>query len=362
MRSFSQHVKHVSFELVQSAELDPTITCFDFTKITAYSTCPTWGILRYDMHKVMPGGTMYRELALEAGQLCHDAFAALRLYELSEVQGERDQARIRGVALFGDARWGAIVDRWTATNTPAGHLNSTVAEVVATSAYYDDPRDRRRTLANIESSLLAYASHWQLGRYPVYVAQPHVGIEVPFALLVTFTGHDGEVVRVYYIGKMDGLHVDPLNKRLIVMENKTGSRIDDVWRASFATSHQVTGYMLAASAFTRESITHGMVIGNQIPLPKSYAEGVVYQPVRRDEHQFRQWFAWLWHALEVHRLYKDDIKEAPKFTHSCNRYFRMCPFIPFCIDTPDGMDYTLQQMETKEWSPLHEQETNTANE
>jgi hypothetical protein len=52
------------------------------------------------------------------------------------------------------------------------------------------------------------------------------------------------------------------------------------------------------------------------------------------------------------RQYKDNPYDAPKYTHSCNRYFRPCAFIPFC-DADDEEQHTIvQEMETDEWSPL----------
>ena len=132
--------------------------------------------------------------------------------------------------------------------------------------------------------------------------------------------------------------------------------MDDVWRMSFATSHQVTGYMMAASLMLQQPVNHGMVIGMQIPLPKMYADGIVYQPVNRSEQQYNQWVAWLWHAVEVLAAYKNSPIEAPKFTHSCNRYYRACPFIPFCVDTQEGMEYTIKQMDTDEWDVLKTRE------
>lgn len=353
MKSFDDVVTLVDMELADVTRLDPTIPRFDFTKVNAIHTCPTWGILRYDMHKVMPGGGMGRTLSLDAGSLSHEVYSAIRLYELSEVQHEPDAARVRGLALFNEQRWDEIISQWKRPNSPTGHLNTTVAAVIATSDYYDDPRDTRRTLTNIETACLAYVGHWEIGRYPVYLDGTVLGVEVPFAILITFATTDGAIHKAYYVGSIDGLHTDPRHDRCVVMENKTGSRIDDVWRMSFATSHQVTGYMLAGQLMTQQAVA-GMIIGMQIPMPKVYADGIVWQPVTRLQDQYNQWVRWLWHAVEVLAAYKNKPKEAPKFTHSCSRYFRACSFIPFCADDGTGQDYTLAQMDTDEWNVLAE--------
>ena len=51
-----------------------TLTPYDHTKLSNINTCPTWGILRYSLHKTMGGHG--REMALEAGAAAHEAFAS----------------------------------------------------------------------------------------------------------------------------------------------------------------------------------------------------------------------------------------------------------------------------------------------
>ena len=63
-----------------ATEADADLPAFDNTKLTAINQCPTWGIVRYGLHKTMSGGG--RAMALEAGSACHEVFAALRLWQL----------------------------------------------------------------------------------------------------------------------------------------------------------------------------------------------------------------------------------------------------------------------------------------
>jgi hypothetical protein len=37
-----------------ATEQDAELETYDHTKLSAINTCPTWGILRYTMHKQMP--------------------------------------------------------------------------------------------------------------------------------------------------------------------------------------------------------------------------------------------------------------------------------------------------------------------
>jgi hypothetical protein len=52
------------------------------------------------------------------------------------------------------------------------------------------------------------------------------------------------------------------------------------------------------------------------------------------------------------REYADDPINAPKYTHSCNRYFKPCSFIAFCDNSEEEQRLILSEMVTDEWSPL----------
>ena len=53
---------------------------FDNTKLVALNTCPTYGIVRYELHKTYKSGS--RAMALEAGSAAHEAYAAIRIGDL----------------------------------------------------------------------------------------------------------------------------------------------------------------------------------------------------------------------------------------------------------------------------------------
>jgi hypothetical protein len=52
------------------------------------------------------------------------------------------------------------------------------------------------------------------------------------------------------------------------------------------------------------------------------------------------------------RQYEGNPYDAPKYTHSCNRYFRPCSFIPFCDADDEEQRTIVREMEDDEWSPL----------
>jgi hypothetical protein len=55
------------------------------------------------------------------------------------------------------------------------------------------------------------------------------------------------------------------------------------------------------------------------------------------------------------RQWQNDPIGAPKYTHSCNRYFRPCSLIPFCYGDDDEQRAIMEEMVTDEWSPLNKQ-------
>ena len=323
---------------------------FDYTKLTAINTCPTWGIIRYGLHKTMPGAG--RSTALDAGHAAHEAFAAIRLVQLGHpaAMNMREHMHEHGQRLF-SSRWDYVIQRWNDDDIESTTRNVTL-DAFASTEYVDDPNDNRRTYAKIEEALLVYATRWDHHRYPIYVADANdptalVGIEIPFAIRVDLDNRS-----IVYTGRIDGLHRDR-NGELICQENKTASRIDEAWRMSFETSHQVTGYTIAASVLTNEQTTRGMVFGLQLPQPvRNNMNGLAIESVRRPMYMRDVWETWLRTTLNTYYAYHNDPLTAPKYTHSCNRYFRPCSFIPLCAQDPDEQRIILDEMVHDEWSPL----------
>lgn len=354
---------------------NPNIPAFDFTKLSALNTCPRWGLIRYDQHKRMPGDG--RNLPLEMGACAHDGFAAVRLFELFEygraVYGRKLSKKLldtTGERLFGKVRYTAMRDIITSTDDARRRVNAVAIHACNTQGYYDDPSDRRRTLSNLEASLVAYIDRLELGRRVPYVNGEFVGIEVCFDITLDF-GIDVELSRdqlttysqkIRYIGRIDAVSMEVDGGTIQPEENKTASRLNDAWMNSFLTSHQVTGYCAALATILGKPVGEDMsaiVRGMMIPLPKTYdLGGIAEVPVDRDSHRFREWFNWVWHTYTTQYLpYKDDPLNAPEYTHSCNRYFKSCSFIPLCaMASPEDRQLSFSQMVHDEWSPLHERE------
>lgn len=300
-------------------------------------------------------------MALEAGSACHDVFAAARLWDLYK-QGLGQHFNHHGNRLFGNTRFAEMCDKlqqFVGDDERTQMLNFCL-EALYTSGFYDDPMDKNRTVANLEEACIVYLDRVRWKR-PVWVSDADdptsmVGIEIPFNLVITFTLKSGEPFIYRFIGRIDGVHWDsPDRKRIELEENKTAFRLGDAWREAFLLSHQVTGYLIALQTLTDIESHNVVVHGLAIPQPRSRDYGGVERvPIIRYQHQFAEWFHWF---LNSAITYEDAIgqeTDMPKFTHSCNRYFRPCSFIPLCYAPPDERQETLDGMVESVWNPLHE--------
>jgi hypothetical protein len=350
---------HVSFRWASAADLAVGYDTFDYTKLSAINTCPVWGILRYAHHKTLSGTG--RAMALEGGKLMHECFSVVRCVQLHITQGMPEHAELKLAELFSPERADAIIAAIRASGPDAAQAGRNAAlECLHTGEWVDDPFDTRRTLTNYETSLLYYTQRWDYSRYPVWVRSNNdplagCGIEIPFGFVVTATRADGTERTFIYTGRIDGLHTD--NGSMQVQENKTAARLNDAWSMSFEMSHQPTGYCVAASLFTEQPCDRAHIIGLQTPLPRVMSDGLAIVPVNRPDFMKQRWLQWLETTIEVHDRWRNNILEAPQYTHSCNRYFRPCSFIPYCTADDDERKLILSEMVTEEWSPLAQENT-----
>src|SRR5207342_3976291 len=107
--------------------------------------------------------------------------------------------------------------------------------VLNTSGFYDEPRDKRRTLSNLEECALAYIDRWRWDQ-PVWQRTPNdpmgnIGVEIPFDLVVELQYNTGRIREFRFTGKIDGIHHH--HDGLHIHENKTAARLNDAWAMSF---------------------------------------------------------------------------------------------------------------------------------
>lgn len=352
-----------------NAEVHGSLPMYDHTTLNSVNTCPRYGVIRR-VHHLTPSAPGSRAMALEAGKAAHEAFAAVRMWQVDQVQGYTDHADYWGRRLFRDAYddMRHIAHGNIETDRQAAFVNYMLTAFEA-SGFYDDPDDKRRTVTNIEEALIVYADRVNLRR-DIYIHDINdptapIGVEMPVDVVVSMydKSHDDLVLQIRYVGRADGLcWLTP--DTLALEDNKTASRINDAWTLSQWTSHQFTGYCVGISAMINRPIEDGMIHGLAIPLPRSYDYGgIVTEYVKRTEAHTMQWLAWILHTVQIIDTWRDDPVNAPMNTGSCNKFFRPCSMIPLCAaETAGEREDIMDQMHKDEWNPLDEDGESTNHE
>lgn len=226
-------------------------------------------------------------------------------------------------------------------------------EILHTSNFEDDPSDAIRTINSMELSSIQYIDEVLpvMDNWTIYVADKnkpngYIGIENVFDVVLTFD--DGKQYR--FIGTLDALTMNEHRQRWTLEDNKTASRLDTGWKASFILSNQVTGYLSCASALLGFDILDARILGLKIK-PTNRGEDVWPIDTSRKAEDFQRWAFWFRHTADMYESYKDNYEYAPRYTHSCNRYFRPCSLIPFCGDTFEGRIEQWDQMVAAKPSP-----------
>lgn len=312
--------------------------------------CPTWGVVH--AQKVYSHNA--RAMALEAGSAMHEVFSALRIWQLAYVQKLPKHAKVVGERLFGATRWHAAVGEMDLSLGAREQLMQLAFSILHGSGFHDDPSDNVRTLSNMEMACIVYVDEIlpKMGNWPIWVADKKdpkcdVGIEQVFDVVLTYD--DGKIIR--FIGTLDGLVIDEYRQRRPTLdENKTASRLDDGWINSFDMSHQVTGYLACGSAYFGFPIWNSRVTGLKVKTTGK-GEDKYVKLVKRSAESVLHWANWVRHTVDFFETYENDWENAPRYTHSCNRYFRPCSLLSFCGDTADGRREQWEQMSKPRGSP-----------
>lgn len=320
--------------------------------VEAIVTCPRWGIIHAVQRRRFVSG--YRQMALEAGSLVHEIFAAFNLLHLAKEQGMYAHAQYHGEQLFSEARYNAINFAEAHRRydiRPIKAYEYLVYNVVGSSEYYDDPNDKNRTVANIEHVGLRLAEHYlsELARFNIHVEDEtdpmkSIGIEKSLDVVFNIMLSNDEVFSFRFIGLADVLYTNNVTKLVKLGEFKTTSSMNEGWEASFRTRHQLTAYMAALHAYFDHVSLDTILTGSTIPVRKTTTP-VMTLLFDREEQNFLDFFNTVRHAWGIIQEYKnEDVIFAPMFTHSCNRYFRPCSLIDFCTAAHEDQVVMLEQM------------------
>lgn len=360
------------YSLRQTREDEKQQLAYSHSIVEAILTCPRWGITRYIQGLYYP--TTNRAMPLEAGSAMHEVFAAVRLWQLLRIQQLPDHFQHHGERLFNTDEqpdrfnqvWSSISD----TSDLKDELTEFAFKMLNSGEFYDDPDDNMRTMANMEYTTIKYIEKLMplMEKNPIWVADLHkptapVGIEIVFDMMVEELGDDqwqhpdgkppfmtNTIKRkVRYIGTLDGL-IQRTDNHVRLDENKTASRLDETWRKAFDVKTQPTGYIAAASMFTEQQCEQARIIGIKVKQTKSVEDFLMFT-IERDVSQIASWARDLFFCDELTLRYKDDVLQAPQFTHSCSRYFRPCAFIDWCAAGPEDQVAIYEGMVPSELSP-----------
>ncbi len=326
---------------------DTTLPWVDFTKLTALATCPRYGIFRYFMNKDPSDGE--RQMPLEAGEVLHECFAGLRWHQVySANPGVREalEAWLFEYLRRDEARFSTVMGcRGEPLHFGLAILNS--------SSFYDDPNDKKRTLANLEIALIHYHANVSLHLPTTPVLRTSgteiefLGIELPVDLTIEMP--DATPWRL--LGKIDG--IGQRGDECVILENKTTSVMGAEWEMQWHASHQPVGYHIAARVQYGIDTPGAYVLGLNIPISK-VDSGKSFRAIRvemteRKRFEFIKWFAYV---TAWYEQFKDEPTDAPMFTHSCFRYFRICEFMPVCCS--DSPMEVLSEYSENEWHPARD--------
>lgn len=340
---------------------DRTLELFSNSKNEDIDTCPTYAIVRHHHRRAYP--TSSRSLALEYGGAAHEAFAAMRLWQLRTVQSRPDLSDFRAAQVFPQAlRWSDAVKEASKHSDVIDQLNSIAFSIIHSGPYYDDPNDQIRTVSELENVILKAAEEHVLTqeRWPIFIFEsknndPWVGVEQSFDVTIEYA--DGFQIR--FGGTLDAILLWLKNNRVYVGENKVMSRPDDHWQRAFLTSHQVTGYIIGLNTVL-SSLGADMQESDGVKVFGFKNKQTGHQDdyrtfiVGREPHMLMPWFYSLRETVDEFNKYRHDLERAPRRTKACNRYFKACSLVDFCADTPAGRAQQLEEMGDRGLSPTEE--------
>lgn len=339
-------IEDVKMEIIDSP--DGGDDWIDFSAVTDVATCPRYGSIHGFLRKKLDSEG--REQALEFGTAFHFVASVIRLMSIRhEPQFESNLKRLIPIEFQDELRDLIIAEQ---------DIDALFCAVRAT-CYYDDPRDKRRTVTNLEECCIRYYQDREANEFPVWIRDPQnpdsfVGIEHPFLLKLTYLTKSGDSLVIPYAGKIDGIHV--YKDKPTAFENKTGSAINNPWEAGIRMSHQITGYITACELMTGVANDHAIAYGMQVPLPTTVMSGTRRVICSRNHLARAEWLKWVLWNWQVGRHFMADPASAVMNTHSCNRYFKECSFIPLCnaMDSADLQDAIDNSLVPTDWSPFNE--------
>ena len=120
-------------------------------------------------------------------------------------------------------------------------------------------------------------------------------------------------------------------------------------------AHQQTGYCVATAEIlkTEKPILEFRVVGLKTK-QTGHIDDYRFFEETREAMAYDVWADWFRHSVDMYEQYHDDWENSPRYTHSCNRFFRPCALILFCSDSIAGRKEQFDNMIEGSLSPSEE--------
>lgn len=320
---------------------------FDNTRLSGLHGCAHWGMVRYILNKSMHEPS--RSLPLECGSAMHEALAVAMCTRLMNskhytIAFERAYNIINNVDRWNANGDYAVGDRAICTYVTEGDAEGAALATLYSSTYYDDPSDAKRTIANMETSLIYALS--AVDHVPA-VINGKVCVELPIKFVIEY----GDKAYVYN-GRGDAIVATPNGYG--PLDWKTSSQLSTGWENQWHLAHQMTGYCAGIAMDMGQPVNDGYVVGIQIPLARDTYKSVRDVHFVRQEHQFESWINYVLDGIDIYERFKDRPFEATKRSDYCYRFFRMCQFAEMCSAEPDLIEQFREELVIVEWHPEDE--------
>lgn len=219
---------------------------------------------------------------------------------------------------------------------------------------FGDAGEGYKTADRLEGALYYYFQKWPMGRDFLRPVEGGIecGFELPLPILHPETGK-----LLNYVGRYDMLGIDE-QARLWVVDEKTASRLGDMWDAKWDLDCQLTGYIWSVQQQVRrgerkhptaELDVRAMVRAVSV-LRTDYGHTEV--PMVRSAWYVDRWYGQL--VRDVERMvesYKTGVWDLALHETACVQYGRKCDYNPLCLTPhPDRLIDGLYEKVV--WNPL----------
>lgn len=211
-----------------------------------------------------------------------------------------------------------------------------------------------KSLGRLPSAIRYYFEQWALGGDGL-TPMPD-GIECKFSIELPLKHPDtGE--QLLYAGRYD-MKATNADGRIYIVDEKTASRLGDLWWLQWDLDSQMTGYLWSVR---QEYLTGDKRFEPEVPEMMALVRGIsilkdgyghAEVAVTRPQWMIDRWYVQL--LRDVRRMigaYRANEWDLALHSNSCVCYGRACDYAPLCL-TPNPEQRIVDEYKTVVWNPL----------